>query len=160
MKNEPSHCRQPLGDVEGAVTRYLSLRLPQDAAEMWGYAPTMQDALDEISDPEFASVAREAVWFCWENGRPNYSPSRERRRFMQSYVAGRIPTARLLDEAWAACQATEKDALRDSVMQGLGGTEETRSSVPDLDGLSDEEIETLYHRTLKQVATDTIDRLA
>jgi hypothetical protein len=119
----------------------------------------MQDVLEEIADPEFSSVVREAVWFCWENGRPNYSPSRERRLFMQNYVAGRIPTARLLDEAWAACLAAEKDALRVGVLQELSG-KETPSSTPDLDSLSDEEIEMLYHRTLKQVAADTIGRSA
>lgn len=36
---------------------------------------------------------------------------------MQDCVAGRIPAARLLDEAWAACQAGERDALRVGVLR-------------------------------------------
>jgi hypothetical protein len=35
-----------------------------------------------VADPELARIVREAVWFCRENGRPNYSPTPERRRFM------------------------------------------------------------------------------
>ena len=62
-------------------------------------AATAADALDEVANPDLARIVKEAVWFAWENGRPGYSPNLERRRFMQEYVAGRIPTARLLDEA-------------------------------------------------------------
>jgi hypothetical protein len=86
------------GDIEGAIARYLLLRAPEERADAFMDAPTAIDALDEVADPDLARVVREAVWFCWENGRPNYSPSPNRRKFMQEYIAGRIPTARLLDE--------------------------------------------------------------
>lgn len=82
------------GDVDGAISRYLLLRAPEDTAEAFVNAPTLTDALEEIADPSLAKIVREAVWFCWENGRPGYTPSQERRRFIQNYVAGRIPTAR------------------------------------------------------------------
>jgi hypothetical protein len=87
------------GDVDGAISKYLLLRAPENAAEAFLAAPTLADALDEIADPALARVVDEAVWFCWQQGRPNYSPSPKRRQFMQDYIAGRIPTARLLDEA-------------------------------------------------------------
>jgi hypothetical protein len=140
------------GDVDGAISRYLLMRAPEDIADVLLNAPTLSDALDEIANPAMAKIVSEAVWFCWEQGRPNYSATHDRRRFMREYIAGRIPTARLLDEAWAACQAEEKDALRDSV---LGQAREKEESVPDLDGLTDDEVQHLYRGTLRKVALDS-----
>jgi hypothetical protein len=147
------------GDIEGAIARYLLRRAPEEKAHAFMDAPTTIDALDEVADPELARIVREAVWFCWENGRPNYSPNRERRRFMQDYIAGRIPTARLLDEAWAACQAAEKDALRSGLLQQVSEPDDTQHA-PNLDGLSDEAIDSLYHRTLRKMAEDSRHRSA
>lgn len=48
--------------------------------------------LSEIANPDLPRIVKETLWFCWENGRPGYSPTPERRRYMQEYVAGRIPT--------------------------------------------------------------------
>ena len=67
---------------------------------------------------------------------------------MKSYVAGPIPTAALLDEAWRPCQEAEKDAARMGVLQQANEPEKT----PDLDKLSDEEVGYLYHGTLRHVA--------
>lgn len=140
------------GDVEGAVTRYLQKRLPEDVAEMWMYSTSLQEAMDDIADPLYKHILAEAVWYCWEHGRPNYSPTHERRFFMQRYVAGRIPTARLLDEAWRACQQAEKDVTRGTILGQL----ETRSTEPeqDLDNLSDQQVDSLYHASLRQFAEE------
>jgi hypothetical protein len=142
------------GDIEGAITRYLLRRAPEEKAEAFMDAPTATDALDEVADPELARIVREAVWFCWENGRPNYSPTPERRRFMKEYIAGRIPTARLLDEAWSACQAADKDAMRSGLLQQFSEPDDSQQA-PNLDRLSDEAIDTLYHRTLRKMAEDS-----
>jgi hypothetical protein len=142
------------GDIEGAIARYLLRRAPEEKADAFMDAPTTIDALDEVADPELARVVSEAVWYCWTNGRPNYSPTPERRKFMQEYVAGRIPTARLLDEAWAACQAAERDTLRSGLLQQVSEPDDTQHA-PNLDGLSDEAIDSLYHRTLRKVAEDS-----
>lgn len=115
--------------------------------------PTLSDALDEIADPALTNIVREAVWYCWEQGRPNYSPSPERRKFMREYIAGRIPTARLLDEAWAACQAEEKDAMRASVLGQV--SKNTTPQPQDLDALDDDEVDHLYHSTLRKIAKDS-----
>jgi hypothetical protein len=88
------------GDVEGAVGRYLQNRMPQQAAEAWMYGTSLQEALDGVADPIYQQLIKEAVWYCWENGRPNYAPTRARRQFIHEYVAGRIPTARLC--AWSS----------------------------------------------------------
>jgi hypothetical protein len=98
-----------VGDVEGAVGRYLQLRLPQTASELWMYSTSLQEALDTVAAPEYKRLVEEAVWYCWGHGRANYSPTRARRQFIQDYVAGRIPTARLLDEAWNAQRSPVND---------------------------------------------------
>jgi len=131
----------------------LLLRAPEDAAEAFLSAPTLADALDEIADPALAKVVDEAVWFCWQQGRPNYSPAPERRKFMRDYIAGRIPTVRLLDEAWAACQADEKDAMRASVLGQVQGDPEPDAL--NLDSLNDDEVDRLYHGTMRKIANDS-----
>jgi hypothetical protein len=143
------------GNVEGAVGRYLQLRLPQQASEMWMYSTSLQEALDTVAAPEYKRLVEEAVWFCWSHGRANYSPTRERRRFIQEYVAGRIPTARLLDEGWAACQAAEKDVLR-STLFGQVTPSQTELQQPDLDSLSDTEINKLYTGALRKNAVEAV----
>jgi hypothetical protein len=143
------------GDVEGAVGRYLQLRLPEQASEMWLYSTSLQEALDGIAAPEYKGLVEEAVWFCWSHGRANYSPTRARREFIQEYVAGRIPTARLLDEAWAACQAAEKDALR-STLFGQVQTSTEPERQPDLESLSDTEINRLYSGALRRNAVEAV----
>ena len=141
------------GDVEGGVTRYLQLRLPQQVSEMWLYSTSPQEALDSVADPAYKSIVWEAVWYCWEHGRANYSPSTERRDFMRRYIANRIPTAHLLDMAWAACQEAEKDAIRSGVLGQLvgeqTGPEDTSKS---LDTLDDASVDRLYHQTLREYA--------
>jgi hypothetical protein len=141
------------GDVDGAISRYLLLRAPQETAEAFMDAPTASDALEEIANPALAKIVDEAVWFCFEQGRPGYSPTPARRRFMRTYVAGRIPTARLLDEAWAACQDDERDAMRASVLGPMSNDDP--SSAPDLDNLSDDDVDRLYHGTLRKIAADS-----
>ena len=143
------------GDVEGAVGRYLQLRLPEQASEMWMYSTSLQEALDTIAAPEYKRLVEEAVWFCWGHGRPNYSPTRARRQFIQDHVAGRIPTAKLLDEAWAQCQAAEKDALHSTLFRQVKPQAELEEQ-PDLDNLSDQQIDSLYHGALRKNAVEAV----
>jgi hypothetical protein len=143
------------GDVEGAVGRYLRLRLPQTVSELWMYSTSLQEALDTVAAPEYKRLVEEAVWFCWGHGRANYSPTRARREFIQEYVAGRIPTARLLDEAWNACQAAENDALR-STLFGQVPPQPEQDLQPNLDSLSDSEINKLYTGALRKNAVEAV----
>jgi hypothetical protein len=141
------------GDVEGAVGRYLQLRLPETASEMWKYSTSLQEALDTIAAPEYKRLVEEAVWFCWGHGRANYSPTHERRQFIQEYVANRIPTAHLLDEAWAACQAAEKDSLRSAL---FGQVPTDVEQQPDLDSLTDQQIDSLFNSALRKNAVEAV----
>jgi hypothetical protein len=144
------------GDVEGAVGRYLQMRMPEQASEMWMYSTSLQEALDGIAAPEYQGLVQEAVWFAWEQGRPNYSPTSERRSFLQDYIAGRIPTARLLDEAWAACQAAEKDSLRSALFGQVAPLQTELEQQPDLESLSDVQIDRLYNDALRKNAVEAV----
>jgi hypothetical protein len=121
---------------------------------MWMYSTSLQEALDTVAAPEYKRLVEEAVWFCWAHGRANYSPTRARREFIQDYVAGRIPTAHLLDEAWAACQVAEKDALRSALFGQVTSSEVEQQ--PDLDSLSDAQINKLYTGALRKNAVEAV----
>jgi hypothetical protein len=123
---------------------------------MWMYSTSLQEALDGIAAPEYKRLVEEAVWFCWGHGRANYSPTRARREFIQQYIAGRIPTANLLDRAWQACQAAEKDALRSALFGQVTPGQNEVSQQPDLDDLSDQEINRLYTSALRTNAVEAV----
>jgi hypothetical protein len=111
--------------------------------------------MDRLADPALARIIAEACWFAFEHGRPGYSPTMERKSFMRKYIANRIPTIKLLDEAWAACQAAERDATRSGTLLQASGPEDAQPSVLDLDGLNDDEFDNLCHRTLRKIAVDS-----
>ena len=144
---------QASSDLEGAVIRYLQKRLPEDVVDELTQMFDTTEAFDRIADPEYKEIVEEACWFAFEHGRPGYSPTPERRRFMREYCAGRIPTVRLLDEAWAKCQAAENDAMRASLFEQV--KPQAESKPPDLDNLDDAQIDNLYHGTLQQIARDS-----
>lgn len=137
---------------DDAVSRYLQLRLPEDVACIIAQTFSLEEMYDHFADPAVKNVIEEAAWFCWQNARADFAPTKERLSFMQSYLAGRIPTAPLLDAAWQACQQNEKDALRSVVLRQT--SEPAQVAGPDLDRLSDAEIDSLYHGTLQRVAQE------
>ncbi len=148
------------GDVEGAVSRYLLKRLPEDVAEMWMYSTSHQEALDGVAKPEFARIIEEAVFYCWENGRANYMPTPERQRYLRQYVAGRIPNARLLDEAWKACLGEERDGLRSGLLNQFRPEQPSVPSDEDIEDLSDDAVRDLYQRTRRHITRDANTRPA
>jgi len=98
-------------------------------------------------------VLEEAVCFCWENYRKDYSPTADRRRFLHEYCAGRFITVALLDAAWEQCKQAERDATRSGLFNQIGnGTAETESPAESLERLDDASIDNLYHRTLREYA--------
>jgi hypothetical protein len=61
---------------------------------------------------------------------------------MLKYIAGRIPTIKRLDEGWAAFQAAERDVTRSGILRQSNGEEESPLCAPDLNRLTDEEVDT------------------
>lgn len=137
---------------DDAVARYLRLRLPEDVACLLAETFDLEEIYDRIADPEYKAVIEEAAWWCWQQARADFAPTKERLSFMRSYLAGRIPTAPLLDAAWAACQRDEQDQIRSAVWRQTSEPEQVGE--PDLDRLSDEEIGALYHRTQRHIAQE------
>lgn len=142
------------GNVESAIARYLQFRLPEQVADEVKELFGIDEVLDRLADPELKQIVAEAVFFTWEHSRCDYSPTPERRRALREYVGGRIPTVRLLDAAWARIQKDESDAMRSSLVQQFE-QEQPSHAAPDLEGLSDAEVDRLYHQTLRQFATET-----
>jgi hypothetical protein len=140
------------GGVDDAISRYLRERLPEPVAASLAETFDLEQIYDLLADPEFKAVVEEACWFCWQNGRADFAPTKDRLNFMQSFLAGRIPTATLLDAAWKSCQEAEKDVLRSAVLRQV--SEPNEVSEPDLDKLSDAEIDNLWHETMKHIARE------
>jgi hypothetical protein len=62
----------------------------------------------------------------------------------------------LLDRAWQACQAAEKDALRSALFGQVTPGQNEVSQQPDLDDLSDQEINRLYTSALRTNAVEAV----
>jgi hypothetical protein len=139
------------GAVLDAMVEYIKHRLSQDACDEVAFM--LSEPSEFTIDPAIRPILEEAVWFGFENSRHDYSPTPERRTFLRHYVAGRFLTLELLNAAWKACQEFERDALRSGILGQVQPAGDQAQQV-DLDSLSDEEVNNLYHRTLRTIATD------
>jgi hypothetical protein len=139
------------GDIHGGIVEYIKGRISEEAG--YEIAFTLEDPLTFTTDPKMRPVLEEAVCFCWENYRKDYSPTVDRRRFLRQYCAGRFITVALLDAAWEECKRAEKDATRSELFSQVGnGTAETESPAESLERMDDASIDNLYHRTLREYA--------
>lgn len=138
------------GDVIGAISNYVKGRIGEDAA--FEVAFELQDPLSFTSDPKNRVILEEACYFCWEHYRVDYTPTPERRRFLRDYCAGRFVTVALLNAGWEQCKVYERDAMRSAVLNPISAQEAPVEGPPALDRLDDADIETLYHRTLREYA--------
>lgn len=51
-------------------------------------------------DARYSKVLESAILFCFENSQPDYSPTPERRQFLENHVAGRFPSVQMLRAGW------------------------------------------------------------
>ena len=138
------------GDVLGAITLYVEGRLGEDAGFQAAFA--LDDPYSFAADPQTHAILEEAVYYCWELYRHDYSPTTVRRRFLREYVAGRFVTVALLDAAWEVCKQAEKDSARSAL---LGQGERRPSQRVDesaFDELDDASVADLFHRTMRERA--------
>lgn len=69
---------------------------------------------EAVLDSVYSSVVEKAVLWIWEQAQDSYTPSAERRAAIRKYLAGRFPTAKLLNAAWLAVQRQEeREGLRE-----------------------------------------------
>lgn len=121
------------GDVLGGIVEYIKGRISEEAG--YEVAFTLADPLAFSTDPAMRPILEEAVWYCWQAYRKDFSPSPERRRFMHDYCAGRFVTVGLLDAAWEECKRVERDATRSALFNPLvsAPSSRTEDSIPSLD---------------------------
>lgn len=139
------------GDALGSIVAYINARLGQDVADEIAFA--LDEPFAFTANPEYRPMLEEATWFAFENSRHDYTPTPERREYMKRYIAGRFMTLALLDAAWESCKRHEQDVARGAILGQL----ETRAAEPqqDLDALTDQQIDSLYRSTLRQIAQDS-----
>jgi hypothetical protein len=129
------------GQVDAAIGRYI-------CAALDGEEPTME----MVSDPTYRPVCDAAVWAVFKDITNDFVPTAEREAYIKRHVAGRPVTIELLQSAWAACQRAEQSYARQEVLAQAQGPESRPVSARELEGLSDEEVDSLYHRSLRQYA--------
>lgn len=133
-------------DCQGALGSYISRRLPIADKQRWENSDTYDQAMRYISDPRWAGLVWEALWFCWINARADYADTPERRAFIERHIGNRMPTVGLLDQAWAACQEQERRAPQSDTVRK---TDEEEPVPDDLNDLSDEEVSKLMTASLQ-----------
>jgi hypothetical protein len=92
------------------------------------------------------------VEYVWETATTDFTPTAERREFIRRYVAGRPLTLNLLDAAWTACQASERRFERGELLNSIEQRQQTPPTPAEIDSLKDDEVERLYHSSLKAYA--------
>jgi hypothetical protein len=141
------------GDVLGAITQYVEGRLGEDAGYQAAFV--LDDPVALTTDPQIRPVLEEAVFYCWECARHNYSPTPARRRFLREYCAGRFVTLALLDAAWEACKESEKSAARSALLTQVERRPSQRVDESAIDELDDASVSDLFHRTMREHARTT-----
>jgi hypothetical protein len=128
------------GNIDAAIEEYLKRSLDEDELdEGVAYDPAYRDACDT------------AVQAVFEDTQLDYTPTAERRAYLARYAAGRPLTLALLQQAWRACQANEQKRERGELLSPL---QRPQASEPpaNLDTLSDEAVDSLYHSSLRAYA--------
>jgi hypothetical protein len=87
------------GDLEGALWDYLKFRAGNFTHDI-------------TLDPHYRKLTESACWYLFENGTVEYIPTRETRKFMNEFIAGRLVTLPLLRAAHAAWQKQESRAQK------------------------------------------------
>lgn len=127
------------GRADLAIGEYLKFALGGEEPDM-----------AVVHDPHYRDVCDRAVMCVWECATADYSPTDERREFIQRYSAGRPMTLHLLDAAWAACQANEQRHDRSELLAPYQRPEGTPPpSQKQIDEMSDDAVTDLYHRSLR-----------
>jgi hypothetical protein len=130
------------GRVDAAIGEHLRCSLG-------GEEPSME----LLDDPDYRQACDQAVWFVFENITNDYVPSPEREAYIQRHCAGRPITLALLQSAWAACQVNEQRHQRGELLDQYEWPQDTQPpSAREIDALSDDAVDDLYHRSLRAYA--------
>jgi hypothetical protein len=125
-----------------AIDRFLQYSLPDE-----------DPGVEILTDPAYRDLLDTAVLYVWELAQEDYSPTAERREFIQNFAAGRPLTLTLVGSAWAACQENEKRHLRGELLEQYQRPEDTAPPTQKaLDNMGDAEFERLYRDSIRAYA--------
>jgi hypothetical protein len=128
------------GRTDAAIGDYLRYALD-------GEEPT----LDMVTDPAYSPLCNEAVLYVFEAAEIDYSPTEERRAFLLRYAANRPLTIALLSQAWQLCKQHEASYARQEIISQVR-PETQPPTEREIDALDDNQIDALYHASLKKYA--------
>jgi hypothetical protein len=151
LETAPGTARNLTGSEQLSVARLAQSGQPERAIEKYLELALGDSPLDTeiLNDPDYRDLCDRAVAHVFELSTPDYSPTPSRRKFLQDFAAGRPLTLRMLEHGWQLCKKAEADEARGLVLSSLN---EPEPSPQNLDTLGDQEIDSLYHKTLREWA--------
>jgi hypothetical protein len=130
------------GQLNEALGEFLAYSLPRIDNDY-------VDPTEFLSDPATVSVRNAAVSFVWFHSRP-IQDSTEWRQFQKKYFRLRpIFTLADMDQCYAAFQTDQRSLTRERIIHGEA---ERVPQASDLDALDDQQIDQLYHGSLRRYA--------
>jgi hypothetical protein len=107
--------------------------------------------LDMVNDPTYRPVCDAACMAVFRDVTYDYIPTPEREAYINRHCAGRPVTLGLLQSAWSACQAAEQRSVRSELLSPLREQDQPPTEL-ELNGLSDDQVDRLYHQSLRAYA--------
>jgi hypothetical protein len=129
------------GQIDQAIAEYLSCALDGDEPD-----------LELINDPAYRQLCDDAVWSVFSESQLDFVETASRRAYLLRFAGGRPLTITLLQKAWESCQSKEKQRERGELLDSYQRPQETPVNEKQLDELSDQAVDDLYHRSLRHYA--------
>ena len=129
------------GRIEEAIGEYLRCALDGD-----------EPSLDLVSDPKYKNLCDDAVFSVWEETQLDFVPTGSRKAFLFRFAGNRPLTIPLLQEAWKNLKAHERRHERGELLNSIEQRQQTPPTPAEIDELKDDEVERLYHQSLKAYA--------
>ena len=123
------------GQLDEALGEYLRCSLDGEEPDM-----------SMLSDPRYTDACNAAVFFVFNATQLDYQPTPEREAYLLRYCGSRPLTIPLLQQAWRSCQQGERRQDRSELIASF---EPTQPTPKDIDALEDNDVDRLYHESLR-----------
>ncbi|MGA9511692.1 MAG: hypothetical protein WBV55_23920 [Candidatus Sulfotelmatobacter sp.] len=109
--------------------------------------------LEMVNDPAYRQVCDDAVLAVFEEITLDYVATPERQRYLLRHCGNRPLTLALLQQAWRACQGNEQRHERGELLEQYQRPQTAEPpSVKEIDALSDDQVDELFHSSLRAYA--------